>query len=417
MKINMNKKIITICAGFLGVAMIALLAVSSTYAEIDPDTSGSILPPSPNDFELITNSFKNVKTFEATNINVPTVVEVGISMSELEDKRFAVYESSTDKFIPNLFKENYSELNKNIVISETGNSSNTFSEITDGKYETYSEFQLPAASQGTISLDVIFSNQIRTNSLQLSLGKYVSLPTRISIYHQNSDGELIASLAPIKPNSTVVNFPEVTTEKLVVEMVYAQPLRITELAFNDLDSLQADEAGIRFLAKPGSEYSIYFNSDRYERIMLEESGNLSKNDGIVYVDGSDSTANDLYVPADSDGDGIIDQSDNCVKVPNPDQIDVDSNGRGDVCDDFDRDGIINMMDNCQNDPNRGQGDIDNDGIGDVCDGEESRITEKYPALVWGGIIFAVIIFIILYFVAIRSMRKEKAKIKDLLEEE
>ncbi|MBI5376574.1 MAG: thrombospondin type 3 repeat-containing protein [Candidatus Schekmanbacteria bacterium] len=35
---------------------------------------------------------------------------------------------------------------------------------------------------------------------------------------------------------------------------------------------------------------------------------------------------------DSDGDGILDPSDNCPVVPNPDQADYNNNGKGDVCD-------------------------------------------------------------------------------------
>ena len=36
--------------------------------------------------------------------------------------------------------------------------------------------------------------------------------------------------------------------------------------------------------------------------------------------------------ADSDGDGILDEDDNCVEVPNEDQADIDLDGVGDVCD-------------------------------------------------------------------------------------
>jgi hypothetical protein len=37
------------------------------------------------------------------------------------------------------------------------------------------------------------------------------------------------------------------------------------------------------------------------------------------------------VPTDTDKDGIIDSLDNCPTIPNPDQLDSDSDGTGDVC--------------------------------------------------------------------------------------
>jgi hypothetical protein len=50
---------------------------------------------------------------------------------------------------------------------------------------------------------------------------------------------------------------------------------------------------------------------------------------------------------DSDGDGILDEADNCPAVPNADQVDADNDGEGDACD------------SCPNDPDN---DADGDGV-------------------------------------------------------
>lgn len=71
---------------------------------------------------------------------------------------------------------------------------------------------------------------------------------------------------------------------------------------------------------------------------------------------------------DSDGDGVVDEEDNCPLVSNPDQADSDGDGIGDVCeDDADEDGIPDDEDNCPETENSDQLDSDEDGIGDVCD--------------------------------------------------
>lgn len=52
-------------------------------------------------------------------------------------------------------------------------------------------------------------------------------------------------------------------------------------------------------------------------------------------------------PADSDGDGVPDDEDNCPADANADQADLDEDGLGDVCDpDVDGDGIANDDDLC-----------------------------------------------------------------------
>ena len=81
---------------------------------------------------------------------------------------------------------------------------------------------------------------------------------------------------------------------------------------------------------------------------------------------------------DSDGDGRIDENDNCPRDPNGGQADRDNDGDGNVCDncpgdansgqrDSDGDGVGNVCDNCKSDRNAGQADRDGDGDGNVCD--------------------------------------------------
>ena len=77
-------------------------------------------------------------------------------------------------------------------------------------------------------------------------------------------------------------------------------------------------------------------------------------------------------PADTDGDGVPDATDNCPSVANASQLDTDGDGIGDACDstpngDDDGDGVDNATDNCPSVANANQLDTDGDGIGDACD--------------------------------------------------
>ncbi|AUC82660.1 thrombospondin type 3 repeat-containing protein [Lacinutrix sp. Bg11-31] len=69
---------------------------------------------------------------------------------------------------------------------------------------------------------------------------------------------------------------------------------------------------------------------------------------------------------DEDGDGVINDIDNCLNTANPDQADTDGDGVGDACQDTDNDGVLDINDNCPTTANTNQLDTDGDGVGDVC---------------------------------------------------
>ncbi len=85
---------------------------------------------------------------------------------------------------------------------------------------------------------------------------------------------------------------------------------------------------------------------------------------------------DEIVPGDEDGDGVFREHDNCPELADPDALDGDADGLGDVCDacpanedtrDEDADGSDDCVDLCPDVASTSNQDSDGDGVGDACD--------------------------------------------------
>ncbi len=103
-------------------------------------------------------------------------------------------------------------------------------------------------------------------------------------------------------------------------------------------------------------------------------GTLNEDDNCIFTYNEDQTDTDGdgdgdECDIDDDDDGVLDVDDNCQFTPNPDQADNDGDGEGDACDpDDDNDGVLDEDDNCPFTFNPDQDDIDYNGVGDLCDG-------------------------------------------------
>lgn len=352
----------------------------------------------------ILQSFKQIISIPKIEILVPTVVEISVP-EQVYGSHFAVYNQTQDKFEPYVFTQNSVLETGFSLVTPINISSNNSSQITrlfDNDFQTFTQFDVNEEGIGYTEIQYTFGESIRSTSMSLSLEQYVSLPNLITIKTIENGQEKIV-VSKIKPGSSIINFPETSSKIWKIEFTFSQPLRINELQINNLNSKKIPTA-IRFLAQPDKEYRIYTDPDSIISQQTGERPNLNSNDDIKIIQSLNIGQNTLYKLADTDEDTVADVYDNCVMVSNTDQVDINKNNRGDVCDDFDKDGIANSMDNCVNEPNIDQQDTDNDLIGDICDGVESRITEKYPWIVWGGIIFAALLFFGLFAVAIRKIR-------------
>jgi len=360
------------------------------------------LPAQYMDLDESTKAFRSYQDVSSLDILVPTVVELPLENDYLERYDFLLVDKTTNQAEPYYFQQETYSNNVPVGISSVPAVSN-LSRVNDNNASTYAQFDLPEEGQGQVKIIISSSEVINSSFLNILLDRNVALPNRINIIAK-VDGLSKIVLSQSAVTSQGVRFPKTSSNYWEIDLTYSQPLRITELSLNQEDLTITKNRSVRWLAQVNHSYRVYMDPDSQVNVYTGESGNLRADEGVLVLDKKSTLPNPTYKPADIDNDGVKDTIDNCVSVANNNQLDTDINGRGDACDDFDRDGILNYQDNCRDNPNRYQQDSDADGIGDACDLEESRITEKHAWLPWLGIVFAVVVIVVLFFITARSSK-------------
>lgn len=346
-------------------------------------------------------AFRVVDRYSPFTIPVPTVVELPIrdnfAISQFAVREVPATPDAPERFIANDYRVQ-SEINS--VSQAVFVDSNRELSLSDNRPDTTYTSPAGLGSLQQVTFKIETAIPVTSSALVLELAPQVARPISATITAV-VDGREEVVLNTQSMSAERVSFPQVTAQTWYVTLAHWQVLRLSELRLQDDRANATTNRTLRFLAQPGASYRVYADPDRRVNLSTTEAGELRRAQSVFGVRPFLPQANPVFAPSDVDGDGIPDRRDNCVRVANPDQIDVDGNQQGDACDDFDGDRVLNRIDNCPSEPNRNQRDTDADGVGDACDTEESRFTEKHTWVPWVGMATAATVLAVLFAVVLR----------------
>ena len=250
------------------------------------------------------------------------------------------------------------------------------------------------------SIVLEFGKNIDISGVFVTLSQGVIEPQKISVSGKFDEKGFVNILKNIDFERHIP-FPKISVQALKISFDSPHFLGISEVEILGQSKQQKKETLI-FFAQPGGKYKFFVNPSFGQKNFYPKKHQPLKTDNSSPVfEFSEKNKNKEYND-DFDGDGIPDKKDLCPKIKDSKNLDIDKNGKGDVCEDPDVDGIFSIKDNCPFVYNPSQKDQDLDNIGDKCDTEENRLTENIQYLLYG--IFG-LVGLVLGILVIRSFKK------------
>jgi len=266
---------------------------------------------------------------------------------------------------------------------------NEVEKIFDNNYGSY------LISENSEDIEFIFENPSQQSIEKISIDLKDSSIKSISIYNRNKKLDFQENINNF--HYEIFFDAPVNSESLRFVLEYDDIIKIKEISFFDY-STYSDKSFAYFYVDNNCLENFRFYFGNYG----ENNARMGSKSLPVEFDITVNTYRNSIYEDDFDDDFIKNDKDNCLKVSNTDQKDINYNNIGDACEDDDRDGIKNGIDNCPEDYNPDQLDGDKDGIGKKCDDRDGRFLEenKYITFMIAGIIG--IIFIIGSIVLMRK---------------
>jgi hypothetical protein len=316
-------------------------------------------------------SIRKVEDAKLKNIN-----RIAVTLPVLPEKGYAILETTTNRLQPTFSRSVFALNDITTTVSETSPVTTSKDNLKDKDFKTSTRFDFDK-SNGYSFVVLKLDKPINTTSLSYYLDSNVQNPEEIAVQSKLSGGsnEYQTILSKRENSNNLVTFPDTFADTFKIEFFHRQPLRIQELEIGKpTNKLTGYE--IIWLGRPGENYRMYTDSQKYIDLPTEETVNLANiDDTIIPTTLGEPESNVDFKESDTDKDGIVDKLDNCPNISNKDQQDTDKNGKGDVCEDKDGDGVLDGFDNCSSFANRNQIDTDANKIGDVC---EDKDNDKIP---------------------------------------